>query len=53
MIIDEKGLRRGGKVVAAAREGAIYKALGMQTVPPELREGRDEIEPWRGRCPSL
>jgi DNA polymerase (family 10) len=43
MTLDEKGLRRGGKVVAAAREEAIYKALGMQTVPPELREGRDEI----------
>jgi DNA polymerase (family X) len=43
MIFDEKGLRRGGKVVAAATEESIYKALGMQTVPPELREGRDEI----------
>jgi DNA polymerase (family 10) len=38
MILDEKGLRRGAKVVAAATEDAIYKALGMQTVPPELRE---------------
>jgi DNA polymerase (family X) len=43
MILDEKGLRRGRKVVAAATEEAIYKALGMQTVPPELREGWDEI----------
>jgi DNA polymerase (family 10) len=43
MILDEKGLRRGGKVLAAATEESIYKALGMQTVPPELREGRDEI----------
>jgi len=43
LILDEKGLRRGGKVVAAATEEAIFKALGMGTVPPELREGRDEI----------
>ena len=43
MMLDEKGLRRGEKVVAAATEEAIYEALGMQTVPPELREGRDEI----------
>ena len=43
MMLDEKGLRRGAKIVPAATEEAIYKALGMQTVPPELREGRDEI----------
>jgi DNA polymerase (family 10) len=43
MILDERGLRRGRKVVAAATEEAIYQALGMQTVPTELREGRDEI----------
>ncbi|HWX33328.1 MAG TPA: hypothetical protein VNZ53_38610 [Steroidobacteraceae bacterium] len=54
MMLDEKGLRRGGKVVAAATEEAIYKALGMQTVPPELREGRDEIaRALAGTLPEL
>jgi DNA polymerase (family X) len=54
LILDEKGLRHGRKIVAAATEEAIYKALGMQTVPPELREGRDEIvRALEGICPSL
>jgi DNA polymerase (family X) len=54
MILDEKGLRRGRKVVAAATEEAIYKALGMQTIPPELREGRDEIaRALAGALPEL
>ena len=54
MVLDEKGLRRGGKVVAAATEEAIYKALDMQTVPPELREDAMRLRaPWRGRCRSL
>jgi DNA polymerase (family 10) len=40
--------------VAAATEEAIYKALGMQTVPPELREGRGEIVlPLAGTLPEL
>jgi DNA polymerase (family X) len=54
MMLGEKGLRRGGKVVAAATEEAIYEALGMQTVPPELREGRDEIaRALAGTLPEL
>jgi DNA polymerase (family X) len=54
LILDEKGLRRGGKVVAAATEEAIFKALGMETVPPELREGRDEIaRALAGTLPEL
>ena len=39
MSLDERGLRRGNKVIAAATEQKIYKALGMQAVAPELREG--------------
>jgi DNA polymerase (family X) len=54
MILDEKGLRRGRKVVAAATEEAIYKALGIRIVPPELREGRDEIaRALAGALPEL
>jgi DNA polymerase (family 10) len=43
MSLDDDGLRRDGKLVAAASEDSIYRALGMQPVPPELREGRNEI----------
>jgi DNA polymerase (family X) len=54
MILDEKGLCRGGKVIAAATEEKIYKAFGMQPVPPELREGRDEIaRALAGTLPEL
>ena len=54
MILDEKGLRRGGKLVAAASEDSIYKALRMQPVPPELREGRDEVpRALAGTLPEL
>jgi DNA polymerase (family 10) len=38
------GLYRGTKLVAATAEEDIYKALDMQFIEPELREGRDEIE---------
>ena len=43
MTLEEQGLVRRGKVIAAASEEEIYKALHLQPVPPELREGRDEI----------
>ncbi len=43
MTLEERGLCRGSKVVAAATEEQIYRALGMQPIAPELREGRDEI----------
>jgi DNA polymerase (family 10) len=54
MSLDEQGLHRGGKLVAAISEDGIYKALGMQQVPPELREGRDEIaRALAGTLPKL
>jgi aminoacrylate peracid reductase len=36
-------LRRGDKSIAAKTEPRIYKALGLQYIEPELREGRGEI----------
>ncbi|MEM7682665.1 MAG: DNA polymerase/3'-5' exonuclease PolX [Planctomycetota bacterium] len=33
-----------GAVVAAETEESVYAALGLGWVPPELREGRDEVE---------
>ena len=54
MTLDESGLRRGAKIVAAASEDSIYKALDMQPVPPELREGRNEIAlALAGKLPEL
>jgi DNA polymerase (family X) len=54
MMLDEHGLRRGETVVAAANEDEIYGALGLQPVPPELREGSDEIAlAMAGKLPAL
>ena len=41
MSLDDDGLRRDGKLLAAASKDSIYRALGVQPVPPELREGRN------------
>jgi DNA polymerase (family 10) len=38
------GLYRGKKLIAAASEDDIYRALGLQFIEPVLREGRDEIK---------
>ena len=43
MVLAPEGLRRGRKIVAAETEGRIYKALELQYIEPELREGLDEI----------
>jgi DNA polymerase (family 10) len=43
MSLQEQGLVRRGKIIAATSEEEIYKALHLQPVPPELHEGRDEI----------
>jgi DNA polymerase (family 10) len=46
MKINEYGLfdRDSDKQLAAADEKEIYNALGLQHIPPEMREGRGEIE---------
>ena len=43
LTLDEKGLRKAGKVIAAKSEQDIYGALGLPFIEPELREGRGEI----------
>jgi DNA polymerase (family 10) len=42
--IDERGLWRNGAPIECSDESAIYHALGCQWVPPELREGEDELD---------
>ena len=41
--LDEAGLWLGGEPVACPDEAALYAALGLVWIPPELREGGDEI----------
>ena len=42
--LSEYGLFKGNKRVAGAKEETIYKKLGMDWIPYELRENRGEIE---------
>jgi len=52
--LNEYGLFKGKKKIAGRDEKEIYKLLGMQWVPPELREDRGEIEAvLKGNLPKL
>jgi DNA polymerase (family 10) len=42
--INEYGAFKGEKRIAGETEEGIYQALGMQWIPPEMREDRGEIE---------
>ena len=44
--LNEYGLFKGksAKPVAAEKEEDVYKELGLQYIPPEIREGSDEIK---------
>src|SRR3989344_945956 len=44
MKLNEYGLFKGDKRIAGKTEQEIYNKLGMQYIPPELRENRGEIE---------
>ncbi len=47
-------LGRGGRPVEASDEAALYGALGLPLIPPELREGRGEVEAaLAGELPRL
>jgi DNA polymerase (family 10) len=41
--LDARGLWKARKLVASASEEDIYAQLGLQFIPPELREGNDEL----------
>ncbi len=52
--LNEYGLTEGERVVAARTEEDIYRALGLPWIPPELREGLNELALAReGRLPKL
>lgn len=52
--LNEYGLFRGSKRIAGKTEEDLYKALGLDYVPPELRENQGEIEAAKnGKLPNL
>ncbi|HEY7183983.1 MAG TPA: PHP domain-containing protein, partial [Blastocatellia bacterium] len=52
--INEYGVYRGDKRIGGEKEEDTYRALGMKTPPPELREDRGEIEAaMEGDLPML
>lgn len=52
--ISEYGIFRGKKKLGGRLEEDIYTELGMELIPPELREDRGEIEAsLEGRLPKL
>lgn len=52
--INEYGIFNGDKKVGGRREEEIYRALGMDWIPPELRENKGEIEAAQeGKLPNL
>lgn len=52
--LNEWGVFKGDKRIAGATEEEVYKTLGTQWIPPEIRENTGEIELAReGRIPNL
>ena len=52
--VNEYGVFRGDVRVAGADEDAVYRAVGLPWIPPEMREDRGEIEAAHaGRLPRL
>jgi len=52
--LSEYGLFEGEKVLASRTEEEIYKKLGLEWIPPELRENQGEIEAAeKGELPKL
>ena len=52
--LNEYGLFAGRRRLAGASEEEIYRKLGLELIPPEMREDRGEIELARaGRLPRL
>lgn len=42
--LSEGGLRRNGRLISCREEEGIFAALGLDFIPPELRESQGEIE---------
>ncbi|HEX6290789.1 MAG TPA: DNA polymerase/3'-5' exonuclease PolX [Herpetosiphonaceae bacterium] len=54
LTLSDGGLWRGDELLPTPSEAALYEALGLPWIPPELREGWGEIEAaQRGTLPRL
>lgn len=52
--LSEYGLFRGKKMVAGEKEAEIYRMLGMQFIPPEMRENSGEVKAaLQGKLPEI
>jgi DNA polymerase (family 10) len=52
--INEYGVFKGDEQVAGESEKSVYRAIGLSSIPPELRENRGEIEACQEkRLPEL
>ncbi len=52
--LNEYGLFDGERAIAGESEEGVYKKLGLQWIPPELREDRGEVEAaQKNRIPHL
>ena len=47
--INEYGVFKGEDSIAGKTEESVFKAVGLPFIPPELREGRGEIEAARAK----
>ncbi len=44
LVLNERGLWRGDERIECADEAALFAALGLAYIPPELRENQGEVE---------
>ncbi len=52
--LNEYGVFRGKRMIAGKTEEEVYKTLGMDWMPPELRENQGEVElALEGKLPKL
>ena len=52
--INEYGIFKGKKMIGGKEENDVFKALGIQYIPPEIREDKGEIEAaLKGEIPDL
>ncbi len=52
--LNEYGVFKGKKMVAGKNEREVYESLGIQWIPPEIREDKGEIEAsLKGKLPEL
>ena len=54
LTLDERGLFDGERRIPCGNEPALFEALGLAEIPPELREGGDEVQlAGAGTLPGL